>query len=537
MNKFIGLFFLMVVLPVVVVAQVQFTNRAEVPSEWDDRDYLVLPTRDGTIAFRTKAAKGFSLEQRLQYFFTDRDLRGSKVYEVPVKDYFDLIGFDLDEEYLYTLFQKGESYANEKIVYEINLTNHRVREVKLENILEMELQEFLIMDKKAILMGMMDYRPAIQLLDTETGSVLTVQGIYANEVSILQLRKDPVLKVFDVLVSKRDRYKKRSLSIMTFDLEGNKLREVKVEPENRPDLEIVEGILTSMDDYSQVLIGPYGQRKRDPNMGVYFTRINEFGEYENRFLTLADFQHFYNYLPEKQKARRERKLARDIEKERDLVLPNTLVTREIVAGNNYFLVYNDYYLTSSGRFSPRDMMYSSDFYRYAPLSMRNRVVPGGYPWDYPGTDVMSNNEYKFMAAQFLLLDEEGQILWDNSLSLKDVTTTSPGKFGEVSFDGSNLFYLYLEDEKLQLSYLHNGEIELENEPVELALIDEEERIKDTQGESLSLSWWYGDYFLLSGKQRIRYLGDSGKEEIREVFFLTKIQANASLIPEEEAEEE
>ncbi|WP_229239721.1 transcriptional regulator [Echinicola soli] len=536
MNKISGLFFLLAVLPVYLGAQVQFVSRAEVPSEWDDHDYLVLPTREGTIAFRAKAKKGFSVEQRLQYFFTDRDLRGSQVYEVPVEDYFDLIGFDLDDEYLYTLFQKGESYSNEKIVYEVDLRNHQVREVKLDNILEMELQEFLIMDKKAILMGVMDYRPAIQLLDTETGSVLTVQGVYANEVSILQLRKDPELKVFDVLVSKRDRYKKRSLSIMTFDLEGNKLREVKVEPENRPDLEIVEGILTPMDDYSQVLIGPYGQRKRDPNMGVYFSRINEFGEYENKFLTLADFQHFYNYLPEKQKARRERKLARNIEKERDLVLPNTLVTREIVAGKNYFLVYNDYYLTSSGRFSPRDMMYSSDFYRYAPLSMRNRVVPGGYPWYYPGTDVMSNNEYKFMAAQFLLLDGEGKLLWDNSLSLKDVTTTSPGKFGEVSFDGSNLYYLYLEDEKLQLSYLHNGEIELKNETIDLALINEDERIKDTQGESLSLSWWYSNYFLLSGKQRVRYLDESGKEEIREVFFMTKVRADASLMHEDVQEQ-
>ncbi|WP_245949477.1 transcriptional regulator [Echinicola strongylocentroti] len=536
MHKNLLLFFLLAALPVYAMAQVQFVQRAEVPTEWSDRDYIVLPTQEGTIGFRVKARKGFSLEQRLQYFFTNMRLQGSGVYEVPIKDYFDLIGFDLDDDYLYTLFQKGESYSSEKVVYEVDLATHQVREVALDNILEMELQEFLIMEKKAILMGMMDYRPAIQLLDTENGSVITVQGVYANEVSILQLRKDPELKVFDVLVSKRDRYKKRSLAVMTFDLEGNKLREVKVEPNNRPDLEIAEGILTPMDDYSQVLIGPFGQRKRDPNMGVYFSKINEFGEYENRFLTLADFKQFYNYLPEKQQAKREKKLERDIEKEKDLTLSNTLVTRGIVAGENYFLVYNDYYLTSSGRTSPRDMMYSSDFYRYAPMSMRNRVRPGGYPWYYPGSDAMANNEYKFMAAQFILLDEQGQLVWDNSLSLEDVTTSSPGKFGEVSFDGEDLYYLYLEDEKLKLSYLQDGEIELQNEEMPLALINGSERIKDTQAESLSLSWWYGNYFLLSGKQRIRFLDEEGREATREVFFMTKVLADASLKKEAEKED-
>jgi len=515
----------------VAEAQVQFVQRVEVSTEWDDHDFIVLLTKDGTISFRTKSARGFGAQQQMQYFTTDRQLNASKVYEFPVEDFFNLTGFDLDNGYLYLLFQKGESFSSDKIVYEINIETQELRTIKMENVLDMELQEFLVMDKKSVIMGVMDYRPVIQVFDTETKNIITVQGVYQNEVSILQIRKDSELQMFDVLLSKRDRYKQRSVSILTFDIEGNKLREVKVEPTERPELEIVEGVLTPIQDYKQVLIGPYGERKRDPNKGIYLSKINEFGEYENAFYGLEEFKNFYNYLPDRQRDRKLRSLEKAVEKEKNITIPNTLVTREVVTGEDYFLVYNDYYLISSGRFSPRDLMYSSDFYRYAPLSMRNRVIASGYPYYYSGlSSPIQSNEYKFMAAQFVLLDRDGKMIWDNSLSLDDISTMDSGKFGEVSFDGHNLFYMYLEEDKLKLCQIVDGEVVLENEEFELALINEKERIKENQEESLSLRWWYDDYFLLSGKQKIRFLNEEGKQDARDVFFLTKIKTYESELP-------
>lgn len=534
-NKVLLLFLLIFFVQTVGIAQVQFVQRTEVPTEWDDYDYIVMPTDDGTIAFRSKAERGLNSRQKLQYFKTDRQLNTSPVYEFPVEDFYNLLGFDLDDEHLYLLFQEGESFSGDRIIYTVNLEDQVMTSVTLENVLDMELQEFLVMEEKAILMGMMDYRPAIQVFDTNSEDVITIQGVYQNEASILQLRKDPELRVFDVLVSKRDRYKKRSLSLMTFNLEGDKLREVKVEPNEKPDMEIVEGVLTPILDYTQVLIGPYGERKREPNMGLYMARINEFGEYENQYYNLEDFENFYNYLPENQQERREKSLEKAIEKEKKITIPNSLVTREVIADQGNYLIYNDYYLTSSGRYSPRDLMYSGDFYRYAPMGMRNRVLSSGaYPWYYSGYPNRTiNNEYKFMAAQFVLLDQQGRMIWDNSLSLDDETSVSPGKFGEVSYDGHNLFYMYLDEDKLRLSLLEDGEVVYQNAEFELELLDEDERIRDTQDESLSLFWWYEDYFLLTGKQKIRYLDQEGKEDNREVFFMTKIKVLASIMPEME----
>jgi hypothetical protein len=43
--------------------------------------------------------------------------------------------------------------------------------------------------------------------------------------------------------------------------------------------------------------------------------------------------------------------------------------------------------------------------------------------------------------------------------------------------------------------------------------------------SLQLIWWYDNYYLLSGKQRIRYQDEEGKEKTREVNFFTKIKVD------------
>ncbi|MDN3670008.1 transcriptional regulator [Echinicola jeungdonensis] len=529
MKKYILAFVFALLGPMdLVLGQVNFTHRVEVATEWVDNNFIILPSENGTVAFRSVSSKGFNISKKLQYFTTDRHLKASKLMEFPLKDHFDLIGFDLDGGWLYLLLQKGDAYSGDKLIYGINLETQQLIEVEAENILDMEIREFLVMDEKAILMGMMEYRPAIQVFDLKNKNVYTVQGIYSNEVNILQIRKDPELKFFDVLVNRRDRFKRKTVSVLTFDERGNKLREVKIEPRKDPQLEIEEGLLTPVQDYIQALIGPFGLRKREPNKGIYFSRINEFGEYKNRFYTLTDFENFYNYLPEKQKARRERSLEKAIRKEKSITIPNSLVTREVISKGGNFLVYNDYFMASTSRFRQRDVIYHNDFYRYYPDGFRNQVNLGGYTWYNSRSREGVNYQYKYLAAQFLLLDQQGNMIWDNTLSLQDLITANPGKFGEVSFDGDNLFYMYLEEDKLNLTHLFGGEVKFENQEFELELLAKNERIKETQVESLSLMWWYDHYFLLSGKQQIRFQGEDARERVREVFFITKIKVDGQL---------
>ena len=504
--------------------QVQFTQRMEVETSWYDDDFIVMPRNEGFVAFRVIADKFQGRVNTFQYVLGDFQLGNADPFLFSLKENSELLGFDLDRDYLYVLFQKGPAFNNERFIYEINLITKQVSEVSMNSLLNAELQDFLVFNRKAVFMGTYEYRPVIQVFDLATTDVITVPGVFEKDAKILQLRKDPELNVFDVLMSRRDFFKKKIVTILTYDTNGNKLREVKIENLADPSMEIVEGVLTSSQDYKQALIGPYGLRRKEAYQGIYFTKINEFGEYTNNFYTLADFPNFFNYLPEKTRERRLKSLEKDLERGKNTPIRNVVVTREVLDLGGSFLVYNDLFVSSSTRYIPRDGMYANSFYRMNPM------MGGGYGGLYNPLfmdprfrTTQVTEQYKFLSAQFLLIDKDGDILWDNVLSLNNYDKSDPGKFGETSFDGTNLFFMYLDGMQLMLSQFRAGELVREHEPYELELINENERIRETKESSLQLMWWYENYYLLTGKQKVRYQDQDGKEQIRDVNFFTKIK--------------
>jgi hypothetical protein len=87
-----------------------------------------------------------------------------------------------------------------------------------------------------------------------------------------------------------------------------------------------------------------------------------------------------------------------------------------------------------------------------------------------------------------------------------------------------------------MSYIKNGEVIFQNQSFEIELMNEDERLRESQEESLSLSHWMDNYYLLTGKQKIRFLDEDNKEAIKEVFFLTKIKVDGDLyVPEEDGD--
>jgi len=498
----------------------------EVNTKWEDDDFIILNKEDGLVGFRMVSATGMSRDSNLEYFVADRQLQLKDLKQLTVKTLYNLLGFDLDGDWLYVLFHRGDNYAGDKYMVGINLLTDETVEIPLNAILEMDMKEFFVMDGKAIFMGNMDYRPAIQVFNTATQHLTTIQGIYEKDLQIIQMRKAPEFSGFDVLMSRRDRYRNKSISIRSFDLEGNKLREVTIDQLEDPKAEIVDGLLTHSYGYNQALIGPYSLQRKTVYQGLYFAQINEFGEYTSHLFNLADFKNFYNYLPEKTRNRRLRSLEKALEKGKQPPIRNTLATREVLSQDGLYLVYNDHFVSASRRLHPRDGMYINNFYRMSPMT-GNLGGLGGYysplwsnPYLRPG---QVTSEYKYLSAQMILMDENGNIIWENSLSLNNTSRSNPGKFGEVSFDGQNLYYMYLEDDELKLSHLQDGELVMENETFELELVNENERINETQEGSLNLMWWYDDFYLVSGKQKVRFLQEDGKQATKDVYFLTKVR--------------
>lgn len=516
------------------IAQLKFVARFEVPSEIDD-PLFEMSYLDSTriISFRSISGKGFTNERKLQYFISDKDLRPeSEVIEMPVRDGFDMVGFDVDEGYLYLLFSKGFTPTSDRYILQVDLGANTGVEYSVDNVLGIVLREFLVQNKKVIFMGNSDARPVLQIYDLETKSVYTVHGIYANDTQLMQIRKLPELKSLQVVMNRKGKYRNRDLYVNTYDMNGNLVQEVKVDEFGEPGQEILDGILISKDKYQETLIGSYGLERRDSYQGMYIMDINEFGEYDFKLYTLEDFPNFYNYLGERQREKRGAKILRDLEKNKQPAIDNVYTIRDVRQGSDaYYVFFDQYSVINAGAEFQQGLYGPSSGYRF---DRWNRAQ--GYPSlndplmnRYPLIHSERNTtEYRYHSAHFAKVAKTGQVLWDNSTSYNELLTTYPMTFSEIAVVEDGLYHAYVEGLTIKLSYFNKGEKIFENQEFELGLVDENERIQDTNAASLRIVHWYDRYYLLTGTQRVRYLDENGAAATREVYFLTKILVDGDL---------
>jgi hypothetical protein len=366
----------------------------------------------------------------------------------------------------------------------------------------------------------------------EEKTVQTVQGIYGNETHVVQILKLPELEGLEVVIRRRGPFKSQETVILTFDLEGTLLRELKVAPLGDPDEEILDGLLLAGAGYGQALIGAYGKEVRNSYKGMYLAQINEFGEQNIGLYTLADFPNFYTYLPEKQRLKQEEILADQLEKGKIPSIRNSYAIRDVKEFEDRYLIYFDQFSVSSSR-GPGTVAPTlpSQRYRYDRSSRMGYIPYYMDPYNSFGGPLQTYTlvtEYTYRSAHFMEVAKTGQVIWDNSARYEDVNTTYPEPFAEVSVQGEDVFHLYLVNDQIKLSYFKKGERLLENQTIPLELDESQGKIQFTDLGSLRLLHWYGPYFVLSGLQKIRYTNEQQNEEVREVFFIQKLLLNGDL---------
>ena len=538
MRILLFLFLALIALP--SVAQLQFKERLEVPTQTFDPVFELMRIPSGLVAFRTFQPRRLDADRVFEYSLTSDQLQSQGLVEVKMRKGFDLIGYDTDGDNLYVLFAKGETASAEKYVLHLDLITQVGVEYDAANLLPMDLVEFLVLDQKAIFMGVSDTRPAVQIFSLEDKTVQTVQGIYGNESHVVQMLKLPEIQALEVVIRRRGPFKSQETLVLTFDLQGTLLRELKLDPLSDPDEEPLDGLLLTGANYGQTLIGAYGKEVRNYYKGMYVTQINEFGEQNTALYTLEDFPNFFNFLPEKQREKQQAALIEQLEKGKVPSIRNAYAIRDVKEMEDRYLVYFDQFSVSStrglGTIAPP---LASQRYRYDRASRMGYIpfyMDPYNPLAGPMQTYTLVTEYTYKSAHFIEVAKTGQVIWDNASRYEDVTTSYPEAFAEVSVQGDDVFHLFLINDQIKLNYFRKGEKLLENEPIQLELDPTKGEIQYTDLESLRLLHWYGPYFLVSGIQKIRSTDAEGKEGVREVFFIHKLLLDGDLyVPNEDAD--
>jgi hypothetical protein len=253
-----------------------------------------------------------------------------------------------------------------------------------------------------------------------------------------------------------------------------------------------------------VLIGTYGN---------FSARLSSSEEYSGKecaglFVTRLDstgqkFMNYYNFL--------ELKTIASGLRSRDFYRAQKKRVKETSeASLNYEMILHD--------IIRQDSLYTVMVEAYYPEFRTVSDVSYDY-WGRPITQTYTVFEgFKYFSAILSAFDVEGNLVWDNTIEMKEIITFERVPLAGYHFDGDPVLLFYVQEDEIAYKVFLE---EVEVVGTSFTQIDTSEAGDQVVEEDLSvIEHWYGNNFLCMGSQAIRNNLKAGDK--RNVFFVNKI---------------
>ncbi len=507
-------------------APTPYAKRLEIPVPANADNFFIIPVRENGVLLLTQASRsGYNLVR----FDTNLD----RVWQVEgtISDNLDYVNYSYDGKDVYLLFSKFRS--NRYQVIKVYVGPGFTEKFDIYSVDKLEVSEFKAHRDAVYIAGVVREQPVLLYTNLQTRQSKLLPSAMKGSAEIQSIDIDSVNHKVNVTYSVK-KGKMYQLVVKAFDDDGRQDSQVILEPED--EFALLNGKLSPLTDTTQLMIGTYGYKSmqsttRGPvSQGVYMSQITPEEVLPTRYYSFTDFKNFFSFLSPREQERKERQIARQKEKGGDLKLNYQLLVHDLVPhGDQYILVaeafqptfryQNNYpyggFGSPYGFGSPFGSMYSPYGWGWGLWSMN--------PWYGGSRGFFGNNQQVFDGWQYTHavvagFDKKGNLLWDNSFEIDNVKTMKLKEKVRTS----------LRDGQVTLFYSNNGAIRsktikdnlvMDNSPVqETPIVTARDGDKVRRNSNDDLEYWYDNYFLAWGYQRIQ----NEAEGRRNVFYLNKI---------------
>jgi len=128
--------------------------------------------------------------------------------------------------------------------------------------------------------------------------------------------------------------------------------------------------------------------------------------------------------------------------------------------------------------------------------------------------------FRFTSAIAAAFDRDGNLLWDNSIEIRNLLSQNLDPKASITFTGENAVLAYLSEGKIGYKIIREGSTVERTDYADLELsLPEDRLVNETRSRMVP---WYGNYFLCYGYQEIKNLSVTGNAT-KMVFFCNKVQ--------------
>lgn len=390
----------------------------------------------------------------------------------------------LKNDILYLLIKNTKIALGDLQIVQLKIETGTYNLYTIKNLIPFIPTEFTITNGAALIGGYFNYRPLILHFSLSSLKSKILPGFFNEPGELTQLKPNNDGTI-DVIVSARNLEKKKGLWILNYDSLGNLVKNTILQPGESKNL--IFGRSLKMTNGEQVVSGVYG-RYADYSRGIFVATINAFGEYDIKYYSFTELEHFFNYM----KARREKRVREKIDRRRIKGKKVKFNYRILV---QELLPYKNQYILLGEAFYPH-----------------YKTVGNTYLFD----------GYHYTHAVVVGFDKNGKLLWDNSFEINDVKSPTLEQFVKVYPEDNRIALLYLYENSIRSKIISGSEI-LEGKTLdEMKLKFEDDKVKDKETETSKLDYWYGNCFFAFGVQQVRNMREPNVPTMRKVFFINKI---------------
>lgn len=523
LNNFRIVLFALLAILTLSNAQGQKPARIELPVPAASGGYMTLPIGEKGVLLISKPEKN---GYRIRKFNTQLE----EVYSIDgvIENGLDFVTATFDGRSAFLLFSRYRSSLYQ--IVKVNVDPGFVETFTINTTSRFEITDFKSLGVSIYMAGTVRDEPVLihtNLLNLQTKILPSmIKGSNAIQSIEVDTTNRLVTVSFAVKQSRQTR-----LVARTYDETGELYSQVIIEPED--EYSMLSGRLQVLNETESLMIGTYGYRNMQSSsasasQGLYISKIVNNEVAFTKYYSFTDFENFFNFMGDRQMEKMERKIKKKKDAGDDVKLNYRLLVHNIiVTPDQYLLVAEVFY----PEYKSASNMYGINSYFGNPWMYGMPFGMGLYnPWMwnplYGGRGGYSNQVFDgfvYTHAVIAGMSKDGNLLWDNSISfdkMKSMELTR--KVNVQPLPDKQVRLVYGNGEELKSKVVKGHEVTDADINIPLNTSLEGDKVRRSSIDAVS--YWFGNYYLAWGQQRIvnPQAGTTESRGRRDVFYLNKI---------------
>jgi hypothetical protein len=506
-------------------AQILQPNRYERHQKNSDDYFNIINLKEHGLALFRERDKYKNSNKIWELIFLDSTLQEVKSVELEIKERHKMIGYEISPGHLYFLFRTGETTKNDFELIDVSFAGEELARYAIKPDLDFKLSHFIKTGDNFIFGGYVNSEPAIILFEQASSHLKVIPGFFQKDTELVDLRTN-LNQTFNTVLVDRSSRDNRKLVFRTFDETGKMLLEDIIPIED--DRTLQSGITSTLEREDLVIIGTWNQRNSKQSNGFFATRVDPFSDQKIEYINFGLLNHFVDYLNPKRAQRIKENSKEDVDNGRVPNYTAYVTPFKITEHKEGFLLLAEVYnpVSNISAYNTYPYYYNPFYYPYG----FNPYWPGGgfyypgmsrmyRPYTY-GPNAKNADEFKTLETVLVAFNNNGKVIWDESIKLDEVKLSSIEQVADFSLQGRDIYFIYKKESELKIKKITlDSDLVLESTE-KIKPSDDLDEIRSDKEYEGGVRHWFGNSFYVWGYQTIRNV--KKEDRIRDVFYINKV---------------